>query len=98
MTLVNRPALGSFPSKDFPHFLKSSLLRVSPTGLNHAITMACGSCANENAFKLAFMRYMKKERGEETPHANNPALSSCVVNQVNSTLFLNYLHLGHSFF
>eukprot|EP00920_Eleutheroschizon_duboscqi_P023605 GHVT01058800.1.p1 GENE.GHVT01058800.1~~GHVT01058800.1.p1 ORF type:complete len:263 (-),score=17.11 GHVT01058800.1:5001-5789(-) len=30
------------------------LLKVAPPGLNHVITMACGSCANENSMKAAF--------------------------------------------
>ena len=26
-------------------------------------TMMCGSCANENAFKLLYFRYMDRQRG-----------------------------------
>ena len=50
-TFVNRPALGSLPPADFTDKLRSALLSVAPPGLREVQTMACGSCANENAFK-----------------------------------------------
>ena len=50
-TFVNRPALGSLPPADFVDKLRSALLSVAPPGLKEVQTMACGSCANENAFK-----------------------------------------------
>lgn len=33
-------------------------LQVAPKGLSHVQTLMCGSCANENAFKAAFQKYM----------------------------------------
>lgn len=32
-------------------------LQVAPKGMSQLITMACGSCSNENAFKTIFMWY-----------------------------------------
>lgn len=49
--LVNRPALGILPPKDFNEKLKSTLLSIAPKGLNEVQTMACGSCSVENALK-----------------------------------------------
>ncbi len=32
--------------------------QVSPPGLSEVVTMMCGTCSNENAFKSAFISYM----------------------------------------
>ncbi|ODN06100.1 4-aminobutyrate aminotransferase, mitochondrial [Orchesella cincta] len=78
-TLINRPALGVFPGKDWVSELKSSLLEVAPKGVNHIMTMACGSCSNENAFKAIFFWYRKRQRGGKD---FSPAdIESCMVNQ-----------------
>ncbi|KAL7979082.1 hypothetical protein Chor_015106 [Crotalus horridus] len=54
---VNRPALGILPPENFAEKLKESLLSVAPKGLSQVVTMSCGSCSNENAFKTIFMWY-----------------------------------------
>lgn len=51
VALVNRPALGILPPKDFIDKLRSSLLSIAPPGLTEVQTMACGSCSVENALK-----------------------------------------------
>ncbi|ELK30384.1 4-aminobutyrate aminotransferase, mitochondrial [Myotis davidii] len=56
-TFVNRPALGILPPENFVEKLQESLLSVAPKGMSQLITMACGSCSNENAFKTIFMWY-----------------------------------------
>uniref|UniRef100_A0A8C3S1W6 4-aminobutyrate aminotransferase n=1 Tax=Chelydra serpentina TaxID=8475 RepID=A0A8C3S1W6_CHESE len=56
-TFINRPALGILPPGNFAEKLKESLLLVAPKGLQQVITMSCGSCSNENAFKAIFMWY-----------------------------------------
>jgi len=56
-TLVNRPALGVFPAGDWNQRLKDVLMRIAPSGLDRIITMMCGTCSNENAMKLIFMKY-----------------------------------------
>ncbi|KAJ8725637.1 hypothetical protein PYW08_003820 [Mythimna loreyi] len=61
--LVNRPALGVFPAVDWPAKLRDVLLSVAPSGLDQVMTMMCGSCSNENAFKAAFIRYAINKRG-----------------------------------
>jgi len=63
VSLVNRPALGVFPGENWAERLKQVLMRVAPTGSDNVITMMCGTCSNENAMKLIFMKYAEKERG-----------------------------------
>ena len=38
-------------------------MRVAPPGADNIITMMCGTCSNENAMKLMFMKYAEKMRG-----------------------------------
>merc|ERR1712180_203181 len=61
--LVNRPALGVYPGADWVDQLYNVLLSVAPKGLDQITTMMCGSCSNENAFKLMHFKHMEKERG-----------------------------------
>ncbi|KAH8397172.1 hypothetical protein KR215_010248 [Drosophila sulfurigaster] len=77
-TLVNRPALGVFPGKEWPDKLQSILLQVAPKGLNKITTMMCGSCSNENAFKSIFIWYQNKVRG--TAKLTEDEICSCMVN------------------
>ncbi|RWS27586.1 4-aminobutyrate aminotransferase-like protein [Leptotrombidium deliense] len=78
-TLVNRPALGVLPPRDFVQRLKSSLLVIAPQGLSEVQTMACGSCSVENALKAACFWYQQKKRGGESP--SDEELESCLWNQ-----------------
>ncbi|KAJ8722731.1 hypothetical protein PYW07_003911 [Mythimna separata] len=64
--LVNRPALGVFPAVDWPSKLRDVLLSVAPEGLTQVMTMMCGACSNENAYKAAFIRYAINKRGGAT--------------------------------
>ena len=50
--LANRPALGVYPGHDWVTQLRSVLVAAAPPGLEQVTTMMCGSCSNENAFKL----------------------------------------------
>ncbi|KAH8299314.1 hypothetical protein KR044_000346, partial [Drosophila immigrans] len=77
-TLVNRPALGVFPGKEWPDKLQSILMQVAPKGLNKITTMMCGSCSNENAFKSIFIWYQNKLRG--TSKITQDEICSCMVN------------------
>lgn len=61
--LVNRPAIGNFPSQQWLSLLRDGLMRVAPTGTTQVFTAQSGSEANELAFKAAFMAYRRKERG-----------------------------------
>lgn len=76
---VNRPALGSFPPLNFADKLESSLLSVAPAGLSQVQTMACGSCANENAFKAGFFWYNNLQRGGKPPSQED--LVDCLMNK-----------------
>ncbi|XP_053625682.1 4-aminobutyrate aminotransferase, mitochondrial [Plodia interpunctella] len=95
-SLVNRPALGVFPGKDWPEKLKNVLLSVAPQGLNNISTMMCGSCSNENAYKAVFMWYRKKERGGKIDFTPEE-LSSCMTNQPPGSPNLSILSFHGSF-
>merc|ERR1712055_48572 len=64
--LVNRPALGVYPGADWAQQLRQVLLSAAPPGLDQVTTMMCGSCSNENAFKLMHFKYMDKVREGRT--------------------------------
>ncbi|XP_078611984.1 4-aminobutyrate aminotransferase, mitochondrial-like [Branchiostoma floridae x Branchiostoma japonicum] len=72
---VNRPALGVLPPVDFPDTLQK-LLQVAPPGFSQVQTMACGTCANENAFKAVFFWYRARQRGSLIPTEED--LESCM--------------------
>ncbi|CAH6786777.1 Abat [Phodopus roborovskii] len=78
-TFINRPALGILPPDNFVDKLRESLMSVAPKGMSQLITMACGSCSNENAFKTIFMWYRSKERGQRG--FSKEELETCMVNQ-----------------
>lgn len=61
--IVNRPALGNFPSHDWAEVLKSGILKAAPPGLSQVFTAQTGSDANELAYKAAFMWKRQQERG-----------------------------------
>ncbi|SCV02577.1 LAME_0H02960g1_1 [Lachancea meyersii CBS 8951] len=60
--LVDRPALGNFPSKDLTPILQK-ILKFAPKGQDKIWSGLSGADANELAFKAAFMYYRAKERG-----------------------------------
>ncbi|KAG5899124.1 hypothetical protein JTB14_021624 [Gonioctena quinquepunctata] len=93
--LVNRPALGSFPSEHWPNKLKEVLLSVSP-GLPNVMTMMCGSCSNENAYKCMFITYQKHHRGEDVDFSELE-MDSCMVNQPPGTPNLSLLSFHGGF-
>ena len=43
--------------------IRNVLMRVAPRGLDNVIPMMCGTCSNENAMKLMFIKYMERARG-----------------------------------
>ncbi|KAL1413286.1 4-aminobutyrate transaminase [Vanrija albida] len=75
---LNRPALGSFPPKDWAKWLEEGLLTVRPKGLDQLVTTLCGSSANETAFKAACMAYRNRERGGAA--FTQEELDSCMLN------------------
>lgn len=62
--LINRPALGVFPSPEWAEILKTGLLRAAPPGLDQVFTSTTGSDANETAYKAAFIWRLSQERGD----------------------------------
>ncbi|XP_077980358.1 4-aminobutyrate aminotransferase, mitochondrial-like [Glandiceps talaboti] len=78
-TFVNRPALGCFPSYDFPERMDKALLSIAPPGMRRVQTLACGACSVENATKHAFIWYRKKQRGGAVP--TQEETQSCLANQ-----------------
>uniref|UniRef100_A0A8C0MQ77 4-aminobutyrate aminotransferase, mitochondrial n=1 Tax=Canis lupus familiaris TaxID=9615 RepID=A0A8C0MQ77_CANLF len=78
-TFINRPALGILPPENFVEKLRESLLSVAPKGMSQLITMSCGSCSNENAFKTIFIWYRNKERGQTG--FSKEELETCMINQ-----------------
>ena len=95
--LVNRPALGVYPGADWPKMLREVLMSVAPKGLEngHVTTMMCGSCSNENSFKMMYFKYMEKMRGGRD--FNEEELTSCMVNQAPGTPRLSILSFDGGF-
>lgn len=74
---MNRPALGSFPPKQWAEWLNTGLMKVAPKGLDQLVTTLCGSSANETAFKAAFMAYRQRERGSRDAPFTQQELGEC---------------------
>jgi 4-aminobutyrate aminotransferase/(S)-3-amino-2-methylpropionate transaminase len=79
--LIDRPALGNFPSADWSNILKTGLLRAAPKGLNQVFTALAGSDANETAYKAAFMYRRQQERGGADVEFSEADTSSAMLNQ-----------------
>jgi len=94
-TLINRPALGVYPSGTWYEELNAALLSIAPKGLRHLHTMACGSCSNENAFKAVFIHRQKKERGGKDFSVDD--YSSCMINQQPGSPKLSILSFHGAF-
>jgi len=96
-TLVNRPALGVYPGHEWPKMLRESLMSCAPKGLEngHITTMMCGSCSNENSFKLMYFKHMEKVRGGRD--FNEEEMISCMTNQSPGTPQLSVLSFDGGF-
>jgi len=79
--IVNRPALGNFPSHDWADTLKSGILKAAPPGLDQVFTSHTGSDANELAYKAAFMWKRQKERGGHHVEFTAEEEASAMVNE-----------------
>ncbi|CAH1170438.1 unnamed protein product [Phaedon cochleariae] len=93
--LVNRPALGSFPGEHWPNKLRDVLLSISP-GLPNVMTMMCGSCSNENAYKCLFIAYQKHQRGEKIDFSDIEK-ESCLINEAPGAPKLSLLSFFGAF-
>ena len=94
--LVNRPAIGNFPSGAWADILRNGLLRVAPQGLDNIFTAQSGSEANELAFKASFMLYRRKQRGEGVEWSDNE-IASCIANSAPGSPDLAVLSFANSF-
>jgi len=79
--LINRPAMGNFPSHDWAEILKTGLLRASPKGLDQVLTATAGSDANELAMKAAFMWKRQQQRGGYDAEFSQEDIESSMNNQ-----------------
>lgn len=94
--LVNRPAIGNFPSSTWHEILRTGLLRVAPNGLDRIFTAQSGSEANELAYKAAFMLYRRKQRGEGVEWTAEET-ASCLTNSKPGSPDLAILSFADSF-
>ena len=53
---------GWYPNKNHADSLRDTFMSIAPKGMDQIFPMMCGTCSNENAIKLMFMRYMDKLR------------------------------------
>jgi len=93
--LANRPALGVYPGEDWVTQLRQVMMAGAPPGLDQVTTMMCGSCSNENAFKLMHFKYMDKVRGGAA--FSQVAMESCMINQAPGTPNLSVLSFHGGF-
>lgn len=80
-TLINRPALGNFPSAEWADILTSGILKVAPKGMNQVFTAMAGSDANETAYKAAFIYRAQMLRGGPDVEFTDEDLASTMRNQ-----------------
>jgi 4-aminobutyrate aminotransferase / (S)-3-amino-2-methylpropionate transaminase len=94
LSVVNRPALGLFP----PEYLLPGVEKImtrAPPGLNRLFLSMSGSEANEIAFKMAFMKYRRDQRGGDT--FTEKELMSSLVNAEPGSPNLSILSFNGSF-
>ncbi|KAK4068956.1 hypothetical protein Trihar35433_5535 [Trichoderma harzianum] len=95
--IINRPALGNFPSHDWAEILKTGILKVAPKGLNNVFTAMAGSDANETAFKAAFIYRRQQERGGPDVEFTQEELDSAMNNQAPGASSLSILSFKTAF-
>lgn len=71
--------MGTNPPINLYEKLTKIIKESAPSGLSMIQTMACGSCANENAFKAIFIRYNSLMRGGKDLSPED--LNDCIVNK-----------------
>jgi 4-aminobutyrate aminotransferase / (S)-3-amino-2-methylpropionate transaminase len=93
--LAQRPCLGMLPPIDWADRVNRSLMAVAPRGLNEVVTMMCGSCSNENAYKTVFIWYQTKMRGGQPP--TEVDMESCMKNAAPGSPNLSILSFTGAF-
>jgi len=80
----SRAALGLMPPKELPDLLDQTFLAIAPEGFSRVQLMLCGSSANENVFKAAFLWKRARQRvaeGRGATDFSEEELTSCMENQ-----------------
>ncbi|KAI0377826.1 4-aminobutyrate aminotransferase [Hypomontagnella monticulosa] len=95
--LINRPALGNFPSHTWADILETGILQVAPKGLNQVFTGMAGSDANETAYKAAFMWRRQRDRGGPAVEFTQEELESSMLNQSPGASELSILSFKTAF-
>jgi 4-aminobutyrate aminotransferase/(S)-3-amino-2-methylpropionate transaminase len=95
--IINRPALGNFPSHDWAEILKTGILTVAPKGLDQVFTAMAGSDANETAYKAAFMWRRQHERGGAHVEFSEEDIASSMINQAPGAPQLSILSFKTAF-
>jgi 4-aminobutyrate aminotransferase / (S)-3-amino-2-methylpropionate transaminase len=95
--LINRPALGNFPSHDWADILRTGILKVAPKGLDQVFTAMAGSDANETAYKAAFMWRRQYERGGANVEFSEEDIASSMLNQAPGAPQLSILSFKTAF-
>lgn len=95
--LINRPALGNFPSHDWADVLRTGILKVAPKGLDQVFTAMAGSDANETAYKAAFMWRRQHERGGAHIEFSEEDIASSMLNQAPGAPQLSILSFKTAF-
>ena len=79
--LVNRPAIGNFPSTEWLSTLQDGILKAAPKGFDQVFTGMSGSDANEAAFKAACMWKAQIDRGGAAVEFTEEEISSTMMNK-----------------
>ena len=79
--LVNRPAIGNFPSTEWLSTLQDGILKAAPRGFDQVFTGMSGSDANEAAFKAACMWKAQIDRGGAAVPFTEEEMRSTMMNQ-----------------
>lgn len=95
--LINRPALGNFPSHDWAEILRTGILSVAPKGLDQVFTAMAGSDANETAYKAAFMWRRQQDRGGAHVEFSEEDITSSMLNQAPGAPHLSILSFKTAF-
>ncbi|KAL1306580.1 hypothetical protein AAFC00_005264 [Neodothiora populina] len=95
--IINRPALGNFPSHDWAEILETGILKVAPKGLDQVFTGQSGSDANELAYKAAFMWKRQQERGSPDAEFTSEEIESSMNNQAPGAPALSIMSFKSGF-
>jgi len=88
--LTNRTAMGWYPDETWVQRLHNVFMSCAPKGMDQVYPMMCGTCSNENAIKLMFMKHMQKQRGGRVGFTQEE-LDTTMINQAPGSPKLSIL-------